>query len=79
MGVHPSPDFLCVLRLRLRPAQLRFFGTVRVNGGLVVPGRFYQIHQIIEITSDVPVNIPVRPLGVVTEYHDVPVIPRANG
>lgn len=55
------------------------FGTVRVNGGLVIPGRFYQIHTGVEITSDVPVNVHIRPLGVVSDYHDMPVMPSANG
>lgn len=57
------------------------FATVRVNGGLVVPGRFYQIQGMVEISAEAPVNVHIRPLNAVPNYHPEPAItpPTANG
>jgi hypothetical protein len=56
------------------------YGSVRLNGGLVVPGRYYQVNGTMTVTSDVPVGVVVRPLGVVPSYFAQPVRPpSANG
>jgi hypothetical protein len=56
------------------------YGSVRLNGGLVVPGRFYLMNGSMTITGDVPVGVMIRPLGVVHGYYDQPVRPpSANG
>jgi hypothetical protein len=56
------------------------FGGVRVNGGLVVPGRHYRLDGSMQVTSDVPVNVHVRPLSAVPSYFEQPLQwPRANG
>lgn len=56
------------------------YGSVRLNGGLVVPGRFYLMDGTMTISSDVPVGVTIRPLGVVHGYYDQPVRPpSANG
>lgn len=56
------------------------FGSVRVNGGLVVPGRYYRINGSVEITSLVPLGVHIRPLSAVPSYHDQPLlVPSANG
>lgn len=56
------------------------FGTVRVNGGLVVPGRYYLINGNVEITGQVPLGIHIRPLSAVPSFHDQPLMaPSANG
>lgn len=56
------------------------YGSVRLNGGLVVPGRFYLMQGTMTISGDVPVGVMIRPLGVVHGYYDQPVRPpSANG
>lgn len=56
------------------------YGSVRLNGGLVVPGRFYLMQGTMTISGDVPVGVIIRPLGVVHGYHEQPVRPpSANG
>lgn len=56
------------------------YGSVRLNGGLVVPGRFYLMDGTMTISGDVPVGVTIRPLGVVHGYYDQPVRPpSANG
>ncbi len=56
------------------------FGSVRLNGGLVVPGRYYRVEGTMTVTSDAPVGVIIRPLGVVHGYFDHPVRPpSANG
>lgn len=56
------------------------YGSVRLNGGLVVPGRFYLMNGTMTISGDVPVGVTIRPLGVVHGYFDQPVRPpSANG
>lgn len=63
--------------LRLEAAD---YGSVRLNGGLVVPGRYYYVNGTMTVTSDVPVGVVVRPLGVVPSYFETPVKPpSANG
>jgi hypothetical protein len=55
-------------------------GSLRLNGGLVVPGRYYRIQGTVEITSSAPVNVHIRPLSAVPDYHDGPLVaPSANG
>lgn len=55
-------------------------GSLRLNGGLVVPGRYYRIQGTVEITSSAPVNVHIRPLSAVPDYHDGPLqAPSANG
>jgi hypothetical protein len=48
------------------------FGTVRVNGGIVVPGRFYRVGDGLEITAAVPIGIDVVPLDATVEHYDEP-------
>lgn len=56
------------------------YGSVRLNGGLVVPGRYYLMDGTMTISGDVPVGVTIRPLGVVHGYFDQPVRPpSANG
>lgn len=56
------------------------YGSVRLNGGLVVPGRFYLMQGTMTISGDVPVGVVIRPLGVVHGYYEQPVrLPSANG
>jgi hypothetical protein len=56
------------------------YGSVRLNGGLVVPGRYYYVNGTMTVTSDVPVGVVVRPLGVLPSYFATPVTPpSANG
>lgn len=56
------------------------YGSVRLNGGLVVPGRFYLMDGTMTISGDIPVGVTIRPLGVVHGYYDQPVRPpSANG
>lgn len=56
------------------------FGTVRVNGGLVVPGRCYRIDGTVTITADQPVAIDIVPLIAAPEIQDQPwSLPSAPG
>jgi hypothetical protein len=56
------------------------FGEVRLDGGLVVPGRYYRINGRTTITSTVPVGVHIRPLNAVGPYYDQPLImPSADG
>jgi hypothetical protein len=56
------------------------FGGVRVNGGLVVPGRHYRLDGSMQVTSDVPVNVHIRPLSAVPTFFEQPrQWPNANG
>ncbi len=56
------------------------FGEVRLDGGLVVPGRYYRINGAATITSTVPVGVHVRPLTAVGTYYDQPLLlPSADG
>jgi len=56
------------------------YGSVRLNGGLVVPGRYYHVNGTMTVTSDVPVGVVIRPLGVVPSYYERPLRPpSANG
>lgn len=50
------------------------FGEVRLDGGLVVPGRYYRINGTATITSTVPVGVHIRPLTAVGTYYDQPLI-----
>lgn len=55
-------------------------GSLRLNGGLVVPGRYYRIQGLVEITGSAPVNVHIRPLNAVPDYHEGPLqAPSANG
>jgi hypothetical protein len=56
------------------------FGEVRLDGGLVVPGRYYRINGSATITSTVPVGVHIRPLSAVGAYYGQPLIlPSADG
>jgi hypothetical protein len=56
------------------------FGEVRLDGGLVVPGRYYRINGAATITSTVPVGVHIRPLTAVGTYYDQPlIVPSADG
>ena len=54
--------------------------TVRLNGGLVVPGRFYLLNGTITIQAAVPVGVLIRPLDTLHGYYEQPLLPpSANG
>lgn len=56
------------------------FGSIRVDGGLVAPGRLYRINARSQVISDVPVVIEIRPLVTATAYWDAPMsIPVGGG
>ncbi len=55
-------------------------GTTRLNGGLIVPGRFYQVTGDMRITGSAPIDVHVRPLSAVPVYAPLPCLPPlANG
>jgi len=51
------------------------FSRLRVDGGLVVPGRFYRIDGAITVGGPDPVAIHIRPLNAVPAYHQEPLLP----
>lgn len=51
------------------------FGTVRVNGGLVVPGRYYAIDGQVDITSQAPVGIDICPIIATLRFYGPPLPP----
>jgi len=56
------------------------FGSVRLNGCLVVPGRFYRVSGTARITAQVPVGVHIRPLTAVGSYYQHPLqLPQADG
>ena len=56
------------------------FGTVRVNGGIVVPGRHYRIQGTVTITSAVEMGVDIVPLEAVPEYWNEPfTVPTGSG
>jgi len=56
------------------------FGPVRVNGGLVIPGRSYRIVGEIVIESAGPIGIDIVPLIAAPDYHQEPFqVPVAPG
>lgn len=56
------------------------YGTVRLNSGLVVPGRFYLIDGTMIIRAAVPIGVIIRPIGVLHGLYEHPVRPpSANG
>jgi hypothetical protein len=56
------------------------FGSVRVNGGLVVPGRYYAIDSQTTITSSAAIGIEICPLIATWTYYPPPMPPpRVNG
>ena len=56
------------------------FGDVRLDGGLVVPGRYYRINGTATITATSPVGVHIRPLSAVGPYYDQPLqVPSADG
>lgn len=55
-------------------------GTTRLNGGLIVPGRFYQVTGDMRVTGSAPIDVHVRPLSAVPTYAPLPCLPPlANG
>jgi hypothetical protein len=55
------------------------FGTVRLNGGLVVPGRAYALGTAAEITGAAAVAVHIRPAGVAATVYPGPLLPQGNG
>jgi hypothetical protein len=56
------------------------FGSVRLDGGLIVPGRFYRINGSSRIDSQVPLVVHIRPLNAVGPYYPQPLqVPSADG
>nr|MBA3939287.1 hypothetical protein [Planctomycetota bacterium] len=55
-------------------------GSTRLNGGLIVPGRFYQVTGDMRVTGGAPIDVHVRPLSAVPMYAPLPCLPpAANG
>jgi hypothetical protein len=54
------------------------FAGVRLDGGLVVPGRLYRVHGTARITADVPVHVHIRPVAGRTDVRDRPLHPPAG-
>lgn len=48
-------------------------GTLRLNGGLIIPGRFYRITQTATITGG-PAKIHLRPRSALKEWFDGPLL-----
>jgi hypothetical protein len=55
------------------------FGSVRLDGGLVAPGRLYRIHGRSRITADGPVRVEIRPLATAAAWWDGPVVIPVGG
>ncbi len=56
------------------------FSTVRVDGGLVVPGRYYLVGGSAVITGTVPCTVDIRPLSALGSYAPQPARPpQSNG
>ncbi len=54
--------------------------STRLNGGLIVPGRFYQVTGDMRVTGGAPIDVHVRPLSAVPMFAPVPCLPpAANG
>jgi hypothetical protein len=52
---------------------------VRVDGGLVLPGRYYALGAGLSITSEVAVDVYIRPRTAVPAYHSAPLkVPQAD-
>lgn len=60
--------------------QAEDYSTVRLNGGMIVPGRFYHMDDTTVISGDIPVQVTIRPLGVLHGFYEKPIRPpQANG
>ena len=56
------------------------YGSVRLDGGLVVPGRYYRIRDVATVTGTVKAHVTIRPLGAMPVYVESPSpIPSSNG
>lgn len=55
------------------------FGSIRLDGGLVAPGRLYRIHGRSRITADGPVRVEIRPLATAAAWWDGPVVIPVGG
>jgi hypothetical protein len=55
------------------------FATIRLNGGLVVPGRYYQVQGTAEITGSTATAVHIRPLTAVSASYATPLLPAGNG
>jgi hypothetical protein len=56
------------------------FSTIRLDGGLVVPGRYYQVDGSSVITGASACTVDIRPLSAVTVYATAPARPpQSNG
>ncbi len=56
------------------------YSSVRLNGGMIVPGRFYQLDATTVISGAVPIHITIRPIGVLHGLYEKPIRPpQANG
>ncbi len=51
------------------------FGEIRLDGGLVVPRRFYAVTGAVRVSGDGPCTVRIRPLSAVTAYHPEPLRP----
>jgi hypothetical protein len=53
---------------------------VRLNGGMVVPGRFYLLQDQVTISGNTPIGVIIRPVTVLHGVYEQPVrLPEANG
>ena len=50
-------------------------GSTRLNGGMIVPGRFYQVTGAMHVTGSAPIDVHVRPLSAVPSYAPLPCLP----
>jgi len=56
------------------------FSTIRLDGGLVVPGRYYQVDGHSVITGDAGCSVDIRPLAVVPAFSLAPAqVPHTDG
>jgi hypothetical protein len=56
------------------------FSTIRLDGGLVVPGRFYHVHGDAVITGAASCSVDIRPLAAVPAVAEQPARPpQGNG
>jgi hypothetical protein len=57
------------------------YGSIRLDGGLVVPGRYYRVRSgIARITGDVDAHVTIRPLSAVHVYVEAPTpLPQSSG
>jgi hypothetical protein len=51
------------------------FSAIRLDGGLIVPGRFYAVGAATTLASDVPCTNVIRPVDAIAVMYDSPLFP----